>query len=149
MHGAGQVVVRRQLKRRSVVVFFQKLPPRPVVGPKFLAVPIPVTQLQKLFVAQKINALAAPNELVGLSAIWLGRVPILTVQEALSQRSVATYQPSSPNLSAIGFSDLPRRPDDARSCSVIRHPLVVRYLDVCDQKRGHVVSLLVRCQPPL
>jgi hypothetical protein len=53
-------------------------------------------------VAQKINALAAPNELVGLSAIWLSRVPILTVQEALSQRSVATYQPSSPNLSAIG-----------------------------------------------
>jgi hypothetical protein len=27
VHGAGQVVIRRQLKRRSVVVFFQKLPP--------------------------------------------------------------------------------------------------------------------------
>ena len=25
--GAGQVVIRRQLKRRSVLVFFQKLPP--------------------------------------------------------------------------------------------------------------------------
>src|SRR6476469_1639320 len=28
--GAGQVVIRRQLKRRSVLVFFQKLPPCPV-----------------------------------------------------------------------------------------------------------------------
>ena len=25
--GAGQVVIRRQLKRRSVLAFFQKLPP--------------------------------------------------------------------------------------------------------------------------
>jgi transposase len=28
--GAGQVVIRRQLKRRSVLVFFQKLSPCPV-----------------------------------------------------------------------------------------------------------------------
>jgi transposase len=27
VHGGGQVVIRRQLKRRSVLAFFQKLPP--------------------------------------------------------------------------------------------------------------------------
>jgi len=88
-------------------------------------------------VAQKINALAAPNELVGLSAIWLSGVPILTVQEALSQGSVATYRPSSPNLSAIGRYkskiELPRNSRESRFLDILA---AARFCSAATKVRG-------------
>jgi transposase len=44
--GAGQVVIRRRLKRRYVLAFFQKLPPC-LVGIEACASPTPLGHLQQ------------------------------------------------------------------------------------------------------
>ena len=59
VHGvdaAGQVVIRRQLKRRSVLAFFQKLPPC-LVG-------IEACGFTDIDVAEVVVELAAPGSLV-------------------------------------------------------------------------------------